>query len=66
MRRCPFRACGKKIHDKLFACSTHWFRLTLKQRETINTSYAKYCEGVIGVEELRTIQEGVLVENQGV
>lgn len=59
-RTCPFDGCGEAIPSNRFACRTHWFKLTVPERDRIVGAYRLYLNDRLGLEELRAIQKEVL------
>jgi hypothetical protein len=62
MRTCPFHGCDDKLPDNLFACKSHWFRLSRTDQQTIHAAYADYLDDQLTVEELRDLQQQILGE----
>ena len=62
MRRCPIDNCRETIPDSRFACYAHWKTLTKQQQNVIYESYNAYLAKQMDIEELRSIQNGILEE----
>ena len=60
MRVCPFDDCGEHIPEDNFACLRHWVQLAPRQQQTIRAAYADYLADNISINELRTVQQGIL------
>ena len=64
-RMCPFAGCGREIPATMFACYTHWFRLSAAQRERVMIAYLSWQKGLLSGDGLRAEQQAVMGEVEG-
>jgi len=60
MRVCPFRGCDQQVPLDKFACLRHWHSLTSHEQQRLRWGFQQYRAKNMSLEELRTLQQGIL------